>query len=377
MAYRPWKLFRFVLRVILSAVLAWFVLALLWAFIPSPLRDHDPDNGSIHATSRLRAGKTLTRVYEQVPPVSFSCAAQANTGFSSSRYFRIEHNNRQGFAIDYKLDMNDLTITIDGADHPLPIFKQGQTVDSVTEQINATARIGDRDGANLPWFEFADAVLLYWWIQKDDLQFLVDITWTVEEDGEDFLRRMEVRVAGRPGRRALLTLEMQGSDTSSIVVEAPERPYSFSPSETYPVRVALIHVIAPTAVFVNGLLGGFVGQAIESVVTTIFVLFVIAVYGFFALAIMFSIGRCVGGPSFEVVVERTQARLDNLRENERLRGLRIEALQERLERLCQNERFKRAVEICRNGWHPEREMARAAEVEIDVEKEASPKEGLD
>jgi hypothetical protein len=82
MAYGPWKLFRFVLRVILSAVLAWFVLALLWAFIPSPLRDHDPDNGSIHATSRLRAGKTLTRVYEQVPPVSFSCAAQANTGCS-------------------------------------------------------------------------------------------------------------------------------------------------------------------------------------------------------------------------------------------------------------------------------------------------------
>jgi hypothetical protein len=130
-------------------------------------------------------------------------------------------------------------------------------------------------------------------------------------------------------------------------------------------------------VFVNGLLGGFVGQAIESVVTTIFVLFVIAVYGFFALAIVFSLWRCVGGPSFEVVVERTQARLAKLRENERLRGLRIEALQEGLERLCQNGRFKRAVDICMNGWHPEREMARAAEVEIDVEKEASLKEGLD
>jgi hypothetical protein len=82
MACRPWKLFHFALRVSLSAVLAWFVLALLWAFLPSPLRDDDPDNGSIYATSRLRAGKTLTRVYEQVPPVSFSCAAQANTGCS-------------------------------------------------------------------------------------------------------------------------------------------------------------------------------------------------------------------------------------------------------------------------------------------------------
>jgi len=296
---------------------------------------------------------------------------------SSSHYFRIEHNNRQGFAIDYKLDMNDLTLTTDGSDHPLPIFKQDQTVDSVTEQINATARIGDRDGANLPWFEFADAVLLYWWIQPDDLQVLVDIIWTVKGNGEDPLRRMEVQVAGHPSRRVLLTLEMQGSDTSSIVVGSPGRPYSFSPSKTYPIRVALIHVIAPTAVFVNDLLGNFVGQVIESVVTAIFVLFVIAVYGFFALAIVFSLWRCVGGPSFEVVVERTQARLAKLRENERLRGLRIEALQEGLERLCQNERFKKAVDICRNGWHPEREMARAAEVEIDVEKEASPKEGLD
>jgi hypothetical protein len=296
---------------------------------------------------------------------------------SSSHYFRIEHNNRQGFAIGYKLDINDLTLTIDGTDHPLPIYKQDQRVDSVTEQINATARIGDRDGANLAWFEFADAVLLYWWIQPDDLQFLVDITWTVEGDGEDLLRRMEVQVAGHPGRRALLTLEMQGSDTSSITVEAPERPYSFSPSKTYPIRVALIQVIAPTAVFVNDLLGNFVGQVIESVVTTIFVLFVIAVYVFFALAVMLSLWRCVRGPSFEVVVERTQARLNKLRENERLRGLRIEALQERLERVCQNERFKRAVDICRNGWHPEREMAGAAEVEIDVEKDASPKEGLD
>ncbi|CAG8978379.1 hypothetical protein HYALB_00010398 [Hymenoscyphus albidus] len=29
------------------------------------------------------------------------------------------------------------------------------------------ARLGDKDGANLPWFRFADAVLLYWWIHKD------------------------------------------------------------------------------------------------------------------------------------------------------------------------------------------------------------------
>jgi hypothetical protein len=272
--------------------------------------------------------------------------------------------------------MDSLTLTIGGAEQLIPIFKKDQMVETVTEQVNVTARIGDRDGANLPWFEFADAVLLYWWIDKEYLPFLVDVTWTVAGEGGLF-RRMEVQVAGYPHTRPLLELEMQGADTSSIVIETPERPYSFSPSRTYPVRVALIHIIAPTAVFVNDLLGNFVGQVIESVFTSALVLFAILAYGFLALAIIFSILRCVGGPSFEIVVERTRARMDRLRENRRLQFVRIEALQERLGHLCQNERFKSAVEICRNGWHPERQAARQAEVEIDVEKEAPHKEELD
>ncbi|KAE9372817.1 hypothetical protein N431DRAFT_505124 [Stipitochalara longipes BDJ] len=354
MACGPWKLFRFVLRVVFFSVLAWVILALLWAFLPAPLRDDDPDNGSTYATSRLRAGKTLTRVYD-------------------SDYFCTEKNqHRQGFALDYKLDLDELTLTIGGAEHALPIFQVDQKTEKVTEQINSTARLGDRDGANLPWFEFADAVLLYWWIQKDNLEFPVGITWSVEGEGD--LRRMEVQVAGRPNSRQLLTLEMHGFDASSIVVEAPERPYSFSPSKTYPFRVAIIRVIAPTSVFLYNLLGNAVGQAIQSIISTLFVLFIIAVYVFIVLAIIFSIWSCVGGPSFEVVVERTQARLERLCQNERLRILRIAALQDGLEHLCQNERFQSAVEICRNGWHPERQASRSDEVEVDVEKEMSPKE---
>jgi hypothetical protein len=198
--------------------------------------------------------------------------------------------------------------------------------------------MGDRDGANLPWFEFTDAVLPYWWIQKDNLEFPLDISWSVEAKGD--LRRMEVQVAERLNSRPLLTLEIHGFDASSVVAEAPERPSSFSPSRTYPVRVAIIRVIALTSVFLYKLLGNAVGQAIPSIVTALFILFVIGVYGFLALAIVFSIWGCVGGPSFEVVVERTQARLDGMRQNERLPVLRIEALQDSLDRLCQNQRFK-------------------------------------
>ena len=243
--------------------------------------------------------------------------------------------------------------------------------------MNATARIGDEGGANLPWFEFADAVLLNWWIESDILSFVVDVTWTMA--GTDSWRRMEVQVAGRPDRRPLLTLEMQGSYVSSLVLETPERPYSFSPSKTYPARVALILVIAPTALFVNNLLGNFVGQVIESVATTLLVLTAVFAYVFATMAIFFSVWGCVGGPSFEVTIERTQARLDRLRQHERLQFLRIQALQERLGWICDNQKFKSFLEICRNGWHPERDAARQVEREIDVEnqKEALSKEELD
>jgi hypothetical protein len=74
----PWKLFRFVLRVAFFGVLAWVILALLWAFLPSPLRDHNPDNGSLYPTSQLRAGKTLTRVYEYAESIAL-LYSKANT----------------------------------------------------------------------------------------------------------------------------------------------------------------------------------------------------------------------------------------------------------------------------------------------------------
>lgn len=60
----PWKLLRIVFRVILFGALTWFLLALLWAFLPSPIPEHDGDSGTDYPTSVLRSGKTLTRVYE-------------------------------------------------------------------------------------------------------------------------------------------------------------------------------------------------------------------------------------------------------------------------------------------------------------------------
>jgi hypothetical protein len=56
---RPWKL----LRIILFSVLSWFLLALLWAYIPSPSPELNNSNGTSYPTSVLLSGRTLTRVY--------------------------------------------------------------------------------------------------------------------------------------------------------------------------------------------------------------------------------------------------------------------------------------------------------------------------
>jgi hypothetical protein len=231
--------------------------------------------------------------------------------------------------------------------------------------MDVIARIGDADGANLPWFPFADSVLLFWWIHKEDLSLPISVKWSREANG---LHKMEIHAA-HPRNGLLLTIEIRGPDPSAISVSTPEFPFSSSPSITYPVRVAIIHIIAPTAVFVNDLLGNAFGAIIESMVTAIFIVLVVVLYGFLILAVVFSLWRCFKGPSYEDTVTGIQGRLEKLSQNERLRYLKIDALREKLELLFQDERFKVAVDICRNGWHPERDRAMAAEKEeADMEK---------
>jgi len=189
--------------------------------------------------------------------------------------------------MDYKLDVDNLTIDI-GAHMPLPIRIDYATLEgygNFTKLIEVYARVGDTDGANLPWFPFADSVLLYSSIQEDDMNFPVIVQWRM---GRDYSSRMEVHIAVPPEAKEdedpddddssaqtageespvisrydkkstpgalLLAIEMKVNDKSTIVVTVPEMPLSSSPSKTYLVRLAIVYVIAPTAVFVSGLLG--------------------------------------------------------------------------------------------------------------------------
>ncbi|KAG0649764.1 hypothetical protein D0Z07_3880 [Hyphodiscus hymeniophilus] len=354
--YGPWRLFRVVFKIILFGTLAWFLLALLWAFLPSFVPEHDGDNGTDYATSVLRSRKTLTRIYD-------------------SKILHTQYD-REGFALEYKLDADRLTVSVGG--HTIPILNDmwadgwdGDITGDLAEHINVSARIGDTDGANLPWFPFADAVLLFWWIDKERVSVELSLQWRAWPTG---IRRLEIHTAAQPWDDPLLAVEIWRGVPSTIKATVPEMPLSSSPTSTYPLRVAIIHVIAPTAIFVNYVLGTALGGVVESVVTALFVVFIAGFYGIIALAVIFSFWRCLRGPSFEDTVERIQNRLETLGHNERLQLLKTDVLRENLEALCRNERFMTVVNVCRNGWHPERDRAIAAEEAADIERAVTVKE---
>ena len=364
----PWRLLRIALRTILSGTLIWLVLALLWAFLPTPIPEHDGD-GAQYATSVMRTGKTLTRVYKWVSLGSATLEKVADVVISSSKILHSQHE-RQGFAIDYTLDVENLTLLI--GEHAVPILNEkwadgwdGDITGELAEHLEVSARIGDTDGANLPWFPFADSVLLFWWIHKESMSLELSLQWRALPMDR---WRLEIHKAAQEWDEPLLSVEIRGGDPSTIVVTVPEMPLSSSPSSTYPVRLAIIHFIAPTAVFVNFLLGNVFGPIIEFVFTALYYLFLCALCGLINTAIMFSLWRCFGGQSFKDTVEGIRVRLERLNENERLQIWKTKIMQEKLDFIIRNERFMAAVKICRNGWHPRSDGAVVNEVTADVEK---------
>lgn len=269
---------RIALRVILWTVLSWFLLLLLWLFLPYPSVEHDGDNGVDYASRVLRAGKTLTRVYE-IPAIT-------NDG---------EH--RHAFALDYKLHIHNLTLTVSGTEMALSYSNAadaaGGSVD-VTQNINVTARVGDDDGANPPWFPIADSILLFWWIHKENATIPLRAKWISEEDGG--LERLELwsTVSRLRFDEPLLVIQKEPNDTSKISAIAPAKPDSSSPSLTYPLRIAIIYVLAPLSIFINDLFGDSIAFIFRSTMIVLFHVFVIVEYVLLASVVIIALWLCLG-----------------------------------------------------------------------------------
>jgi hypothetical protein len=173
--------------------------------------------------------------------------------------------------LDYRLDIANKTLRV--GDTAISLDVPGRAR-HLTEPIAVVARTGDPDGVNPPWFWHADAVLLYWWIQRDSAVVPVRVRWTANYAVELWPDSQEwVSGTAPPPKdlRPLLTIEnLYHEDPDAFWAFAPKAPVSSSPSRTYPIRVALLTVIAPT-----GLLFYSVFSALGSL--DLFLLIVVAV----------------------------------------------------------------------------------------------------
>ncbi|KAL7923939.1 hypothetical protein ACQKWADRAFT_288320 [Trichoderma austrokoningii] len=286
----PWKLFRIIWRLLLAIFGTWLALGLLWAFLPFP----SGDNGADYATKVLLDGKTLRRVY-----------------YRSS--VQVPDGSRQGFALDYKLDVSSLTLAVSGLEQPLHLFRHTPAEDNArVEQVNATAPAGDMDGANLPWFPPPDALLLFWEIHKE----YATVPLRIQRSAQTF----DI-LLNKKGHEddALLSLKMWGNDTSTIKASIPLETQSSSPSYTYPIRIRIIQVLAPfslllAAVFESfgGILGGLVRWIFAAICLGLVVSVVVA-----AASMVFWRKRP------EELVDMAKDELQKLRDSETMRKWRV------------------------------------------------------
>jgi hypothetical protein len=176
--------------------------------------------------------------------------------------------------LDYKLDISNKTLHVSDTEISLEVPEQAL---HITEPIGVVARTGDQDGINPPWFWPADATLLYWWIHRDDAIIPIRLRWTANYAVELWPDSQEWLSSGsRPPKdlQPLLTIEnTHNEDPDRFWAFAPKSPISTSPSRTYPIRVALLTIIAPT-----GLLFYSIFSALGSLVSVnIFWLIIVVV----------------------------------------------------------------------------------------------------
>lgn len=228
-----------------------------------------------------------------------------------------KYESRQGFALDYKLDVSSLSLTVSGLEQPLYIFRDTPAEDGRKEEVNATVRAGDTDGANLPWFPAADALLLFWEIHQEYATVPLTIQRPVQKPG--MVHQFDIFL-NKPGRDndALLSLKMVGNDTSSIKVSVPLQPHSSSPSYTYPIRMRIIQILAPFSLLLVAVFES-VGAIIGGLAIWIFAAIC---FGLVVSVVVAGAGMYCYGKRPDELADMAKAELQKMRDSEIMRRWR-------------------------------------------------------
>jgi hypothetical protein len=238
----------------------------------------------------------------------------------------------------------------------------------VTQNINVTARVGDADGANLPWFPVADSILLFWWIHQENAAIPLRVQWIAQEDGG--LQRLELWSAVRRAQfgQPLLVIEKEPNNASNITAIAPARPHSSSPSLTYPLRIAIIFVLAPTAIFINNLFRDSLASIFKTTLIMLFYLFLMLGCVVLAMVVTVVLRFCLGRPSLRVS-RGIQNRLQRVNQNGE-RMLRIVTIRRWSNQRQSNERISETANPGQAKYDLSTPEDKNTKRKVDIEKGA-------
>lgn len=123
-------------------------------------------------------------------------------------------------------------------------------------RMTLSAPAGDTDGINLPWFDTADAVMMYHFIHRDEAQTTLDLVY---RGGG---RELNIWPAGASQDHDKLLFsvtvddEAEGDDDRILMAIVPRSPLSSSPSPIYEIRLVLLACLAPlTILFIGAFMG--------------------------------------------------------------------------------------------------------------------------
>jgi len=151
--------------------------------------------------------------------------------------------------------------------HSFPLaFTEGSDKVVVSEPVQLSARTGDTDGINLPWFGVADSALLFWWIHHDVATTTVRARFVPAEKkieiwpDASFWYFREYPGGEQTPSDLVPFVTVRLSEDADPVFEFPTLPKSASPSVFYEARVAVLTLLVPVSIiflavfyFVTGL----------------------------------------------------------------------------------------------------------------------------
>ena len=292
---------RLCLQVLGFAVISWIVLAALWLGLPSPCADGG--DASAYATSLLQSGKMLTVVYECVHVCTNG--ARPLTRYSFDHFYPSTWHLRHSFAVDYHVDFSSQTIGLPGyRTIERPDFDQSDSLIQTFVSGLITVKTGDRDGINPPWFNPADSTLLWWHIHRETHEIGVRLVWTEDKqieiwpdfqpndsEDDDDGSTSDPRTSSSM-TEPLLVVENIGFATEGSEFRAvlPQTDAVSLPSRTYPLRAAIVTILAP-----SGIIGMEVLTILAGLSITVFNLLTLMAQSLVAYVVIATVWWCLKG----------------------------------------------------------------------------------